>query len=334
MRLHRSGVLWVLALASIATADPTDLASFDAGFENRLGLSFAPDGNRAYWVEWNGTWGGERTTPSVIYVSRHRDGRWSRPEPALPPGDYNDSDPFVSPDGLWLYFVSTRPTGGGDETTDRNIWRRGLTGESQPELVPVNSDAEEYSPVIVESGAIYFASDRPGGPGRGDIYRAPPNGDAFGTPEPLGPEINSPTGEWNVWVSADEKELMFEASSRPGNVSVPGDLYYSRRGPGRWAPALRVKSLNTTSSELMPRLHPDGKTLYFTRAPIGGHAGFEVAGWQSLEVLRKRVCHIEEANTPIPRRTRQSANSNPRLPRKPSNGSDTLAIRPSATAAP
>ena len=286
MRLHRSVMVWVLVLAASATADPLDLAAFDAGFENRLGLAFAPNGDTAYWVEWNGTWGGERRTPSVIFVSRDNNGRWSKPAPALPPGDYNDSDPFVSPDGRWLYFVSTRPTADDDETPDRNIWRWRIAGDEAPELAPVNSDAEEYSPVVVESGAIYFASDRPGGPGRGDIYRAPPEGSAFGAPEPLGPEINSPTGEWNVWVSADETELMFEASSRPGNVSVPGDLYFSRGQPGRWEPALSVTSLNTRSSELMPRLHPDGETLYFTRAPIGGHADFAFAVWRGYTGVR------------------------------------------------
>ena len=70
---------------------------------------------------------------------------------------------------------------------------------------------------------------------------------------------------------------IFEASSRSTNVSVPGDLYYSWRTPAGWSAAVPIASLNSAGSELMPRLHPDGDTLYYTTAPPGGHARIETA---------------------------------------------------------
>jgi len=99
---------------------------------------------------------------------------------------------------------------------------------------------------------------------------------------PLGPAINSLTGEWNLWVSADEHELMFEASSRASNVSVSGDLYYSWRTPAGWAAAVPVTGLNSSGSELMPRMHPDGNTLYYTTAVMGGHTVLRSAEWAPL----------------------------------------------------
>ena len=197
-------------------------------------------------------------------------------------GEFNDDDPFVSPDGQWLYFVSDRPTSNYDFVADTNIWRYHLGGNHKPELVPVNSDASEYSPVVTRSGSVYFASDRAGGMGGGDIYRARPTTGGFEMPELLGPTINSKHGEWNLWVSEDEREMIFEASSRPSNVSIPGDLYYSWRTKTGWSAAIPVAPLNTTNSDLMARLHPDDKTLYYTSAPIGGQAKILIANWRQL----------------------------------------------------
>jgi hypothetical protein len=135
---------------------------------------------------------------------------------------------------------------------------------------------------VTASGALYFASARDNGYGQGDLYRAAARGDGFASPEILGLSVNSSTGEWNLWVSASDYDLVFEASSRPSNVSIPGDLYYSWRTPAGWTAATPLKSLNTRGSELLPRLHPDGETLYYTTALSGGHAAVVATDWKAL----------------------------------------------------
>ncbi len=293
---NRRPVPWLSMVCVLAALPGAALslepATFDAGLENKLGLTYSPDGRTAFWVEWNGKWGKAGSGQRLIYTSREEGGAWSHPEPAPFSGRFSDGDPFVSPDGRWLYFVSDRPID-DDDDPDGNIWRYGLAGSDRLEIVPVNSDATEYSPVVTAGGALYFASDRDGGRGRGDIYRAPLVADRPGSPESLGPAINSPTGEWNVWVSADEADLVFEASSRPTNVSVPGDLYYSWRTPAGWTAALALDSLNSGDSDLMPRLSPDGETLHYTSAPIGGHARLVTADWKALK-LRARAAYAPE----------------------------------------
>ena len=271
-------LLFVLHSASIAQ----DGGIPNAGLENRLGLTFSPDGASAYWVEWNGLWGGDSIGPRLIYTASLSNDGWSEPIPTPFAGDFNDGDPFVSPDGRWLYFISDRPAEPGDDGGDRDIWRYDLEGGATTERLQVNSDADEYSPVLTASGALYFASAREGGLGQGDLYRAAAAGDEFGEVENLGPAVNSPTGEWNLWVSADESELILEASSRPTNVSIPGDLYYSWRAGDDWVAAVPLKSLNTADSDLMTRLHADGNTLFYTTAPIGGHARIAAARWGEL----------------------------------------------------
>ena len=276
-----AGITLMIALVS-QYVDARSLTDFDTVLDNQLGLTFSPDGSAAFWVAWNGRWGSRTPSQRVIYTSKQEHGRWSVPTPAKFSEDHSDSDPFVSPDGHWLYFVSERPTSDDDDSNDRNIWRYSLVEENRLEYLSINSDAAEYSPVVTASGALYFASNRDGGPGEGDLFRAAPKGDGFLAPQPLGHALNAPTGEWNIWVSSDESEIIFEASSRSTNVSIPGDLYYSWHTSAGWTAAAPIEQLNTRNSDLMPRLHPNGETLYYTSAPIGGHARIETVDWAPL----------------------------------------------------
>ena len=266
-------------LLVLTTAHAQDLALFDSGFDNQAGLVFSPDGRTAYWSAWDGVWGGDATSPRTVHVSTLEDSDWTEPVIASFSGVFNDDDPYVSPDGRWLYFVSDRPAFDGDDQRDGDIWRYSLAGDGAVERLAINSDAEEYSPVVTASGNLYFASARNGGPGQGDLYRATHSADGFAPAEPLGPAVNSGTGEWNLWVAADESEMLFEASSRPTNVSVPGDLYYSWKTPAGWTAAMAVSQLNGEGSDLLPRLHPDGETLYYTSAAIGGKAAIVTTAW-------------------------------------------------------
>ena len=280
--LHLSVAITLALTAWSHTAIAQKLSAFATASDNQLGLTFSPDGSIAFWVAWNGAWGSSAASQRVIYMSRRQYGVWSEPTPAPFSRNFSDDDPFVSPDGRWLYFVSERPAHEDDEDFDADIWRYSLIEEDRLEHLSVNSESAEYSPVITASGTLYFASARDGGLGEGDLYRAAPMDSGFHTPERQGAAINSPAGEWNLWVSADESEIVFEASSRPTNISTPGDLYYSWRTTSGWTAAIPLEGINSRDSDLMPRLHPDGETLYYTTAPIGGHARIATAAWSPL----------------------------------------------------
>ena len=285
--------LSVIAVCSAAAAAP-DPDQFNAGLQNRSGLAFSPDGRTAWWAEWDGKWGSSDRSPSTIYQSTYDGDTWSKPAKAPFSADFSDDDPFVSPDGEWLYFVSDRPVDDSDEDQDANIWRFSLKGDGQLEHLSVNSPDTEYSPVVTFAGRLYFASDRDGDFGRGDVYMAEPTDDGFLVPVPLGSSVNSRYGEWNVWISPDERVLIFESSSRPGNRSKSGDLYFSRHTPEGWAPAIPLESLNSTDSDLLPRMHPDGETLYYTTAPIGGHARIVSVKWVNPIGAEKHLKSITE----------------------------------------
>ena len=274
--------------ASDKLTPSTRLQDFLPERENQAALTFSPDAKAVWWVEWDGLWGQKPTSRrQIVGAERNPDAGWTAPAAApFATGEYDDDDPFISPDGRWLYFSSNRPPPAGAPGGANDIWRFNLKSQ-QLEYVPINSSANETSPAVSADGTLYFVSDRQGGMGQGgmdqgDIYVSKQLSGALGPPQLLGPSINSTHGEWNVWISPDRQELIFEASSRPTNVSIPGDLYYSWRSNTGWTPAVALSALNSTSSELLARITPTGSHVVFTRAPLGGHAELATAGWSTI----------------------------------------------------
>ena len=123
---HRVAALLAIVAAPPVCAGAPEPSTFDAGLENRTGLTFSPDGTTAFWAEWNGRWGSSDAATRTIYTAKWSNGSWSTPAPAAFSGSHSDDDPFVSPDGRWLYFVSDRPVGESDRERDSNIWRYAL----------------------------------------------------------------------------------------------------------------------------------------------------------------------------------------------------------------
>jgi outer membrane protein OmpA-like peptidoglycan-associated protein/tetratricopeptide (TPR) repeat protein len=82
--------------------------------------------------------------------------------------------PAVSPDGMWLYFVSDMPGGMGG----LDIWRVMLTSSGLGSLenlgAPINTPGNEMFPTFRPNGDLYFSSDGHPGLGGLDIYIAQP----------------------------------------------------------------------------------------------------------------------------------------------------------------
>ena len=213
----------------------------------------------------------------AIFFSRFENGRWSVAEIAPFSGSWPDFAPAISPDGSRLFFASLRPRAGDPPSArpDADIWfvERTASGWSEPSNVgaPVNSDRNESSPSIAADGTLYFASDRDGGAGSFDIWKAEAKEGGYGPPEPLGAAVNSAAYESQPSISADQSLLVFTSVGRPeismtgGAVYPRADLYASRRLDGAWQPARNLgPAVNTTASETSPSLAPDGKRLFFT----------------------------------------------------------------------
>jgi hypothetical protein len=114
---------------------------------------------------------------SDVYVSRRQGVVWGKAEPLVGVNSSDDDmTPCIAPDNSTLYISSNRSGGLGGF----DIYTSRLSGKSFSRPVnigaPINSSFEEYYYVAVpNSSTSYFSSDRSGGRGALDIYKADPN---------------------------------------------------------------------------------------------------------------------------------------------------------------
>lgn len=198
---------------------------------------------------------------------------WSAPEalPVFPDGARGMAvDMAYSPDGRDLYFLGRFKPGVSPEEAPIDIWvtryRDGRWTTAGTVPPPVSTDASESYPTVAADGSLYFSSNRPGGHGRADIYRAPRLADgSFGTPVNLGSPPNSSDGEGDTFASPDETFLIL-ASNRPGGFGR-GDLYVSfRAADSTWGVPINLgPDINTSDLEFCPMVTPDGRYLFFSR---------------------------------------------------------------------
>lgn len=201
------------------------------------------------------------------------DGAWSAAAPLrLYPGEARAVavDMAVSPDGRELYFLGIQPPLQGDRPRQPDIWRSRRVADAWTEAerlpAPINTDASEVYPTIVNDGSLYFTSNRPGGVGGNSLYRAQrlPDG-GFASPTLVPAPVNSAFGVGDVYVSPDERYMVL-SSSRPPSLGA-SDLFVSfRRADGAWSePAHLGNAINTDQSDFCPMVTPDGRFFFFSR---------------------------------------------------------------------
>jgi Tol biopolymer transport system component len=229
---------------------------------NELNSAFSPDGREFYFCV--------RTMgASSLFVMKCAKEVWGPPEPLPFAGIYNDIDVSLSPDGRQLFFCSNRPVdGSGLPKQDHDIWMCERAGNSwgPPAHLgdAVNSPREDFYPIVTNSKALYFNSQR-AGPGTNDIYMCRWVEGKYSAAEKLGPEINTDRREFDAFVSPEE-DFIILTSEREEDDRF-GDLYISFKTPGgAWTPAKNMgKGINGPGPEFGTGLSPGGKYLFFTR---------------------------------------------------------------------
>ncbi|WP_420320170.1 TolB family protein [Flagellimonas sp.] len=279
-----------------------DIVKFEPGNISTLAVeyscAFSADGNELYFAKSYQEWG-SGDMKSAIYHAVKKDGEWSSPKMVPFSGIFDDSDPHLSHDGNTLYFISNRPT--SITKTSADIWMvtKNEDGAWEEPVVlsyPINSENTEYSPRTDGAGNLYFASDRLGGLGQGDLYMSKFKYGEFGVPVNMGGTLNSPKGEWNLEINDRGDLIIFEASQREANVSPYGDLYISFKQDDDWTVPQNIKELNTSGSDLYPYLTKDGKQLYFTSSDSLNGKSTNIYVAQFGAIKRK---YQQQAKTPL-----------------------------------
>ncbi|NND31559.1 MAG: exo-alpha-sialidase, partial [Saprospiraceae bacterium] len=129
----------------------------------------------------------------------------------------------------------------------------------------INSAADEYFPAVASNGNLYFTTTRKTGIGREDIFMSKYEKGKYQVPQPLDTAINSPLYEFNAFVSADEKLIIFTSYARSDDLGG-GDLYFSTKdSSGKWRMAKNLgPEINSTKLDYCPFMYTANSGFYFT----------------------------------------------------------------------
>lgn len=170
----------------------------------------------------------------------------------------------VSPDGNTIIYAR------GNSTSDKDLPETALFvsyfrggGFTQPIWMPINEDETWWNstPAFSADGSeLYFVSNRPGGFGGIDLYKATKlaNGD-FGNPVNVGPNINTPGNELFPRPMADGK-FFFSSDGHPGYGKL--DLFVAEKDASG---AQVIKNLGENFNSTN-----DDFALFFTEYPKAG----------------------------------------------------------------
>ena len=233
--------------------------------------SLSPDGRRLYY-SMVGFDRGKRNVPKIYVSEQGERGEWreGRELRLFADSTILVAHPSVSPSGHVLFFVSDAPGGRGGKDLYQVRLDGGRVGEPFPLGAQVNTSGDELFPYAVSDSILYFSSDRLGGLGGLDIYRA----------------VLSPEGEYRVTalpapINSPSDDLAFAPSPVPdawprgeGEGLAEVGLFASSREDARGRPHLyefrRAKVTTTITGLVLDREGEpiSGATIHL----VGNHA--------------------------------------------------------------
>lgn len=216
-----------------------------------------------------------------FYESSLVDNSW-KPAKSLP-GDINttlnEGAQNISQDGEWLIFTGCNfPEGHG--SCDLYISYLTSQGWSTPENLGenINTESWESAPSLSpDKRDLYFASNRPGGMGKSDIYVSHRNPDGtWSAPQNAGPEINTVGNESCPFIHADNQTLYFTSDGHPGYGGDDLFLVKKLQG-GKWSKAENLGyPINTIENEGSLVIASDGKTAYYASDRSDSKGGLDL----------------------------------------------------------
>lgn len=224
-----------------------------------------------------------------IMITYNSSGNWTEPRSIPINSQYNIGTAGLSADGQkMLIFI-----GGANNAGNLYVIDKAGENWSNPSVLnnKINSRHMETTASITPDGKIiYFASNRPGGYGGYDIYKVKKQEDnTWGSPENLGPKINSSANEDAPFIHPDQWTLFFTSDGH--NTMGGRDIYVTRLFNDEWTrPENMGYPINTTANDNYFTLTADGRKGYFSSDRKGGFGGQDIYSINMPE---------EEANIPL-----------------------------------
>ena len=192
---------------------------------------------------------------------------------------FGEHNPFLTKDGLSLYFTSDRPGGYGmwDLYVSHRVSVDAPWGAPENLGATVNSSAFDVAPYISrDEHWLYFASTRPGGYGSLDMmvsWREDIHDDhAWQAPVNLGPQVNGPGPESPLSIHGPD----FYFARNPGAPGARFHIFSSQMHGSEFGEPAPVTELNSDADDRAPSVRFDGRELFLTSNRAGGSGDYDL----------------------------------------------------------
>ncbi|MCX7636765.1 MAG: OmpA family protein [Cyclobacteriaceae bacterium] len=201
-----------------------------------------------------------------VFISKKVNGVWTRAENIGSPVNtpYHDSNLAFSADGETL-FLYKDDNGGDIYYSDR--LPNGTWSEPKPLPGIINSSYEEKSiSISPDEKTLYFSSNRPGGYGGLDIYKATKDAKGeWGNVKNLGPKINTEYDDDGPFIDYDNKTLYFSSKGRKGMGGFDIFKAVFDEKTNEWSePENLGYPINTPDNDIYYTSTRDGKRAYYS----------------------------------------------------------------------
>ena len=206
----------------------------------------------------------------------------------------HESTSAVTKDGSVVYFTRNNIVE-GKYTRDENgiirlkIFRAKWVEDTWDELeeLPFNDDGYSvaHPALSPDEKTLYFASDMPGTYGQSDLFKVSINEDgSFGTPQNLGPSINSQARETFPFITS-EQILYFSSDGHPGLGGL--DVFATNIEDGNYTKSvLNVgRPVNSAVDDFSFIINEDTKEGYFASNRDKGIGGDDIYGFLETRPL-------------------------------------------------
>lgn len=227
---------------------------------------------------------------SVIVKTVFKNNQWGDFEIMSFSGQYRDIEPFITADGLRLYFASNRPVSGKEPASHYDIWylqrqTQDLSWSEPIHLIgAVNTEHNEFYPVVTANKNLYFTSDRDKVERNDDIYMSRWLNGYYQAAQPLSDNINSTGYEFNAYVAADESFLIYTVYAAVDGLGS-GDLYISyRQEDGRFSPRMNLgPGINSDKMDYCAFYDADNSRLIWTskRSAVGNQVFTDLSAFNA-----------------------------------------------------
>jgi hypothetical protein len=218
--------------------------------------TFSPDFTEYYFTRRGPFPGGL----AQIMVTRKINESWTAPFVAAFSSNNYEFEPYITPDGMRLYFGSRRSVDGTAPPGEMHQWYLDKQDSTWSEPILLGSPFFERMvmyPTVSNNKTFYFTS-------LDGIYYSEFINDVYQEPIKMGSEINFLPLTAHSFIAPDEGYLIFDGQPRGEGKT---DIFISyKKQDGFWTKGKFMgKEINSGESQAMASVSPDGECFFFTR---------------------------------------------------------------------